>query len=507
MIGSKNQNCTLFFELLKAYADSAYANIASAQDPSHQKIGQQLLALMACQGTSMVDDYISSDLLHFWVNYIDFVQLHSDMTEGGAKPNWVSDARQMILKVVEACWRKICWPDGDNALLKDSEDEMNFRRFRNDVVELFQAVHLTFGSDLFKSFQYFAITSYRNSEWALLGASLFGFNALSDSAASDYLAVEEVLSEVFSSGIFGDLFSITPYMAFKVKRERLSMLEAYAGFFDGRGQYLPDLLNFLFLTLKDPEFASQTSGVLHSIGLSCRKSLVSELLPLLDECKALFANDYTGEYVKENILGAISAIIQALPREEDQGRHLRTLLEYIANDHSLGMSRIHTDIVKGRYKLLCALRCLMFIGRSLKVPDDVSDNTGKPISIYWSHGYGQTLQRAIVHIISQTARVLNHDGDIIEAACQILRTGFNESQPGLFVFAPAVTVEFVQSVTLHTAKLAYIFETASMMLAKQAKSLEDDELQHAAFVILNHARGLMATVDGAQILYLSFLFS
>ena len=496
--GSRSQGCTSFFDLLTAYADVAYATIAIPQDPNHELIRQQLLALIECQGIPTVDESISPDLLQFWMNYIDFMQSSSSTLDDNAKLHWVKNANQMMLKAVEAYWRKICWPDGDYALPKDSDNEINFIRFRNDVEDLFQAAFLTFGVDLFRLFQDYANSSYRKNEWAPFGASLFGFNALSDSAAGDYLAAEEVLSEVFSSEIFGDLTAITPYMAAKVKRERLSMLRNYSGFFEGRGQYLPDILNSLFLTLRDPEFAGQASGVILSIGLSCRKSLASMLLPFLEEYKILFTNDNVGEHVLENTTGAISAIIQAFPREEDKGLHLRTLLECIANHHSLGMSLLRTENVRGQYKVLCALRCLASMGKSLQAPDDVSDDTEKLTSSYWSHSYGQSLQRAIIYIIGQTTSVLAQDGDIIEASCQILRTGFNESKPGLFVFAPAVTVEFVRSATLDTAKLSYVFETASMMLAKQAQPPEEDEIQRAAYNILEHARRLTETIDGMQ---------
>ena len=507
--GSVNPDSTSFFKLLKAYAVEAHSDIARAQDPQNRTIGHFLLDLMACQGTPGIEDSISPELMRFWRKYINYVQSSVCAGNGDLERNpWVRDAYQMILKVVEACWAKSCWPDSDFDFHMDPEEDTSFNDFRDDVRYLYQAAYLTFGLDLFNIFREFAISAYQNARWAHLEASIFGFNALSDSFVNqDEIGVEgeeedrgirvgSVLSKVFSSGVFGDLTNITPYMASKVKLERLDMLHNYAAFFNKGSQFLPELLDSLFVTLKDPSFACSASKAIRSIGLSCRKNLASELGSFLEQYRTLFAYEFTLGYVKENVIGAIAAIIQALPHEQDKGPPLQTLLECTANDQTLGIDLLSTNVAKGRFKVVRALRCLVAMGKSLQVPDGLPIDVEDSVISYWSHGHGKDLQNGLISMIGQATSLLHQDGEVIEAICQILRTGYNESRPGLFVFAPVVTVEFVQSAKLNTARLAYLFETAGMMLAKQDKSVSGDLLQHAAYSVFNRAKQLVGDMDG-----------
>ena len=514
--GSRSLESRIVLHLLRAYAVAAHREIASAEDPHNRIVGQLLFDLLACQGTPGIDDSITPGLIRFWSKYIDHVQ-NSVCAEDGNLDNitWVHDAYQMMSKVVEAYWRKSCWPDGKYSFQLDSEAETSFIRFRANVKTLFQAASRTFGLDIFKAFTLFAISSHHNAQWALFEASIFAFNAVSDSLVvksegdieseeeDKGTTVEEVLSGFFSSGVFGDMMAITPHMASKVKLQRLDMLHKYAVFFNNRSQYFPELLTSLFVSLKDPELANSASKAIRSIGLACRKSLAPELGTFLQQYAALFALYPTKSLVKENVMGAIAAIIQALPTEEEKGHPLRILLEYTANHQAQGIELIYTDFAKGRFRTVCTLRCLVAMGNSLQVPkelqlpdDDLA--SGETVSTYWSHGPGKALQDGLVTMMSQATNALFQDGEAMEAICNILRAGYNESRPGLFVFAPAVTVEFVQSARINTARLAYVFETAGIMLAKQDKPVQDGVLQYAAYNVLHSAQQLAGKMDGMQ---------
>ena len=71
------------------------------------------------------------------------------------------------------------------------------------------------------------------------------------------------------------------------------------------------------------------------------------------------------------------------------------------------------------------------------------------------------------------------DGDIVEAACQILRCGFTETNPGPFVFPPYVTGEVVTSSTLSTARLGYILDTAGILLSRSSKKSSSEAVSVA----------------------------
>lgn len=86
-------------------------------------------------------------------------------------------------------------------------------------------------------------------------------------------------------------------------------------------------------------------------------------------------------------------------------------------------------------------------------------------------------------------------GDIVEAICDVLRTGYKESKLGLFVFRPVVTASFVASCTTETPRLSYVLETASAMLNRRSQESELD-MQDGASSLLSFLVGIIGVMDG-----------
>ena len=110
-----------------------------------------------------------------------------------------------------------------------------------------------------------------------------------------------------------------------------------------------------------------------------------------------------------------------------------------------------------------------------------------------SSGLGAGLQFKISDMVQKLTSMMPTNSDAIEAACDIIRAGYKEISPGLFVFPPKVTVDFVRSASLNTSRLDKVLETAAKMLSSSKAS--DVSVQTAASELLNYAMMLLAQLN------------
>lgn len=137
------------------------------------------------------------------------------------------------------------------------------------------------------------------------------------------------------------------------------------------------------------------------------------------------------------------------------------------------------------------------MGKALQVPEEhaLENNEQMAPTNYWSQGSGKVLQDAVVQIVFMAVNLLPKDTEVIDTACSILRSGFNEVKPGLFVFPPSITLNFVSSSSLDTARIEHVFDTAGAMLVKHFTD-EEQEPQSIGLLVLNHAQRLVGVVNG-----------
>ena len=325
-------------------------------------------------------------------------------------------------------------------------------------------------------------------------------NGLSESIAAKELNIDDALSRLFTSGtIFNFANHAQGSLSVKLKRTTVTMITSYTSFFENHTEFLAPMLNFLFNTLEDPKLVNVSSIAIESVCSSCRNNLVSELGAFLDHYRLLLARNFTNSVVRERIIGGIASIVEALSSNEAKYDHLATLIQLSQDEFATAVHYFGANkLLPAQGSILHALNLLVNIGKALRAPDDFEKVTNpSDNSTYWSHGMGATLQNIIYEIVMHANRIMPWSGGVIGAICQILRAGYSEIVPGLFSFPPNVTVEFVLASTLETARLDYVFETASAMLAKKPEA-SHIELQTAAFSILDHAKGLLSLSHGME---------
>ncbi len=495
--GDFDPEAMAFARMLLAYGDAIVQDLAkNLEDPSFRQILQQLLELLKCDGYAGVDDEVCTQALEFWQTYTEFV-IDSLFAAGEQLAPWMDKARQYVIEVIEACWTKIRLPPPEVlASTWDSEARTNFKAFRADVEDLLQSSYTLLGVDIVNRFANLALESLSNGAWLHLEATLFCINALSDCIA-DEGSIDSVLSELFASSLFADMASQSSIPS-RTRRAAVDVITKYTSFFERHTEYLPSMLNFLFESLKTPTLADVAAKAVFSTCSSCRKPLTSELNAFLGQYENLLSWEGVEASTKEKVIGAIAAIIQALPSEEEKMDPLSILLRSVEADvhrcvNLLSVGKADEAQPAG----LRALRCLVNMGKALQVPDEIIidlDSETSQISP-WAAGKGESIQAKIVQLLETVTSLMQWDSDIMEAGCQVLRTGYKENTPGPFVFPTKVTADFVVASGLRTARLDYILDTAGFMLSRNTLGPEND-MREAALSFLVHLLSLIRSMDG-----------
>ena len=495
--GSCEPEAIAFARFMLAYGDATVEDLAkTSENALLGHIVHQLLELLRCEGYPGLEDEICAEVLEFWMTYTEFL-IDALFAAGDEKLAWMDGARQRVVEVIEASWVKIRAPSPELAATWDSEARLSFKAFRSDVQDLLQSSYTLLGADIFEKFAQLALHSLKTRAWLHLEATLFCLNALSDSVSEED-SVDASLSTLFGSSLFADMSSTAEPIPARTRQKAVTMITKFTAFFRRHVEYLPAMLNFLFESLKVPELASVAATAILSGCSSCRHTLIPQLGAFLQEYDVLLKWATAEAHTKEKVIGGIAAIIQAIPRDEDKYAPLSTLVQFVERDFNdctrfMEASQAEDFQASG----ICALKCLASMGRYLQAPDDaVIDLDPKDAHpAFWAEGPGAPLQAKVIQLVETVTGLMRWNSDVVEASCQILRSGYKESISGLFVFPPKVTVDLVLASNMNTARLDYILDTAGAMLIRYAHKPETT-VKNAASALINYLLGLIDLMVG-----------
>ena len=458
-----------YSRLLFAYGDAAVQNLArNVLDEPYNGILSQLLSLLNVEGYAGEEIQICSQAIEFWQTYTEFVT-DSIFSAAERQEPWMQDAKEYIAKALQQNWMKIRYPKPHVSDSWSSEIKADFRGLRQDFTDLVQASFAILGFAAFEHFAHLTVTSLGSQQWYDLEASLVGLNALSDAVADD-VSTDEILSKIFGSTLFDSMMNPMIAVPIKTQVTALSAITNYTSFFERQAEFLPNMLSFLFTFLGHPTLAKEAAKAISSACSSCRKHLTPQIDGFL---KAYQPYSQADPSVREKIIGAIATIIQALPSDEAKLAPLSVLLAYVDRDvaactEASSAGRNDDAVSSG----LCALRCLTSIGNALQVPDeDVIDLEAEgSFSNAWELPNAKVLQTKATHSLHAVTGSLSWNTEIIEAGCQVLRTGYKETTPGLLVLPPEVTINFVVwafTSGLSFTGMTYVIEMATAMLRRR----------------------------------------
>ncbi|KAI9772601.1 MAG: hypothetical protein M1835_006254 [Candelina submexicana] len=488
-----------FGRFLLAFGDITVQDLARAPEhPSSQHLMQMLHSLLACDGYAVAEDEICHPALEFWTTFIEFI-IDSLFAEGEKKAAWMSPARANIVQAIEECWVKIRYPPPEVVASWDTEVRKGFKDFRTDVRDLLQSSYTFLGIEIFETFTDIAVRSLSNRAWAETETALFCLIALADCVA-DEDAEDSTLARLFGSAMFSLLVDEEVNVPVKARQTAVNMLGHYAAFFERHTEYLPAVLNFLFICLGDEATAPPASRSVASLCSSCRGSLTTDLEIFIQQYERFLSGATAEIGTKDRVIGAVSAIVQALPTEEAKAQPLRKLLGLIEQDVKTCTDSARLGNPEAAQDAgIAALRCLCSVGRSMQVPTDVPIDIDS-VSIrsdFWDHGLGASIQAKIVEIVDTVTSHVGWSGEIIEHACGVYRSGFKETSPGPFVLAPHFSTAFILRSRLETPRLGMILTTACILLATHSTD-SSTRIEQEACSLFAHVLGLMHQMQDPQ---------
>jgi hypothetical protein len=497
-------------QFMIAFGDATVQDLARKGDVLSQQFLTALAGLLAAKGYSVAEDRIFVPALEFWSTFVevmidslyseegvkaafvgmpddggDFVnsELLEENQESGAA-SWFTTARSHVMRAIEYCWRKIQFPPPEDFESWDSVDRIGFADARKDVADLLQSSYTLIGTSLFSLFARMTLQSLETGAWEELEASLFCLGALSDCV--DEGRCDSILARIFGSALFGLLADEDTQVPVRTRQTALSFIGQYDGYFERHVGFLPDALIFLFRALKTSILSGTASRSIHSLCSSCRHALTNELDAFLQQYGEFSSSTSADAIVKERIVGAIAAVVQAIPSEEGKHGPVSQLLRFVEIDFEqcLGLAAIGNN-EEAEIHGLEALRCLASIAKGLQAPGDfpveldIVEGSGT-ITQFWTNGDGATVQSHIRTLIERTVATLPRSGDIVEAACSVFRAGFAEKLPGPFVFPPSSVANFLLKANIGTPRIGAVISTAcSLVSSHTAEPLDriDDTLR------------------------------
>lgn len=433
------------------------------------------LNMLSAEGYPGDDDLLSAQSLEFWNTYVEYANDTVFSKESGAAdPEWLPSARQVLSQVVELIWQKMWIPPHEIAAEWSLDEADAFKEFRVDASDLVQSIFILLRNDILRSLLSVTLQSLKADQWNAIEASLLLLNALAEDVLEDRVS-EDLVAEIFRSGLFSQIADFELRMPSQVRRTAIDMLGSYGEYMERHTEFLPDTLRFLFASLEAAGLANVAAKSISSLCSANRVSLTSELDGFLMQYQRFLESATAEPYTKEKVIGAIAAIVQACSPESAKVPPLLALLDNVNRD--IVAARQYSadgDSEMAELMGVTALECLASIGKQLQAQSDVpiniyDDNETSTNTSYWQGDEGRQVQQSIVSCLS-VLEILPNSSAAIDAACHVLRSGFQESEPGPFVLPASVTVNFLQQCTINTPQLSAVLSTACMLVTQQSRS-------------------------------------
>ncbi|KAH5645414.1 hypothetical protein HBI51_115790 [Parastagonospora nodorum] len=447
------------------------------------------------------EDEVAPVVLDFWSNYVSAIAeeqfMHPPFGEDGEEnkvPDWMQGAKSEVFQAVSELAQKTIYPPTDVLESWDADAKKTFKVFRMDVRDIIAEAYECLRDALTDQFIDFSLQALERGEWLKLEAGLFGLVSIADAFNE---SVDERLYRLFDQAFLSTI-SGTDGVPAITRRTAVEAIAVLNHFFLRNPRFLPQVLPFLLSALAHPATAQSAAKSFAQLCSECRKSLTEELGSFFQMYEQFLTYQTAEEFTKSKVLEGIAAIVQSLDTDEKKLAGVRQLFHYVAQDamQAINVTKEGRDLEHGQVLALTTLKCLTTIGRSLQALDeDVVDlATEKDQSTFWLQGPGKEIQNQIINFVSYLTQVFPGNDEIIEAACNVLRTGFKETVPGPFVLPPSAAVDFITKTNAQTPRLPFVLDTACCWLSSFKHSPPVGFAEDAQR-LLQHNIGIMQALE------------
>lgn len=486
-------------QLIIAYG---IANIQQVvEEPSNEfgsrNIVQLLLAIFEAPGYPGDDDEVSIHNIEFWNTYIEYVNeaMYSQIEDQPA-PAWLEHDKAVCMQLSRLLQNKLVTPPPDIAQAWSDAEADGFKEFRMDASDLMLSIYVRLGNEMLQQFISLALSSLAAQDWQNLEATLFSINTLSDNVLEDANA-EHLLTQIFSSSLFRDIADFNKPVPTQTRRTAIDTLGAYGQYIERHAEFLPDTLRFLFASLETFGLFLSAAKSIEALCSTCRNSLTGELDGFLTQYNRFAQGETSEPYTNEKVIGAIAAIVQAVKPESAKLQPLSALLDIIDGQ----IQHVQYLIKQGNLEDaelwgISAIECLVRIGKGMQVPDDVPINlyedevAPKDHQSYWQTQEGQAVQLRILSICQTALLLLPNSGLVVDTVCNVLKSGFTETEPGPFVFPPQMTVSFLEQCTITTPRVEAVLSMICTLIVQYSRK-DQPRIDAEVACIYKHAVGFV----------------
>ncbi|KAH8733137.1 armadillo-type protein [Phaeosphaeriaceae sp. PMI808] len=442
-----------------------------------------------------VEDEVAPVVLEFWSNYVSSIAEEQFQDSADDKqPAWMEGAKANVFQAVSELVQKAIYPPADVTETWDTDSKRTFKVFRVDVRDIIAEAYESLHDVLTDQFIELTLRALGTSNWLELEAGLFGIVSIADAFSEQ---VDERLIPLFDRAILSTVSENEGVPAI-TRRTTVEAVASLDHFFLRNTRFLPQVLPFLLTALAQPATAHSAAKSFAALCSECRKSLTGELSSFFQMYQQFLTYQTAEEFTKSKVLEGIGAIVQALDTEEKQLEGVRQLLHFVAQDamQAINVTKEGKDVEQGQVLALTTLKCLTAIGRALQALDEevVDLDSDKEQSVFWRQGPGREVQNQVINFINYLTQAFPGNDEIIEAACNVLRTGFKETIPGPFVLPPSAAVDFITKTTIQTPRLPYVLDTACCWLSSNKHSSPEGFAGHAQR-LLQHNIGIMQALE------------
>lgn len=314
-----------------------------------------------------------------------------------------------------------------------------------------------------------------------LEAAVYCIGGLAE-CCSDDERCDELLATIFQSSLFSTLRNGGPGIPLRARQTCLSLIEQYTEYFERNIKYLPPALELLFSTLGDESMSATASKSILRLCSSCRRHLFMDINAFISEYQRVSTGRQLDCIASERTIGALAAVAQAVPDLKHRYTTYATILQFVEDDLSNSKALAGLTLTNGipcpdtlqnenasLHIALKALRCLFNIGKGVQVPADMveletSNNPSERADIEL-----ESTQRKVVGIIVETQRMFPASSEVTEQICNILRTGFSESDPGPFVLPPSEVAQYLTGHSPSTPRVGLLIGSACSFISSLGK--------------------------------------
>ena len=485
LLARDNDEAVEFLYLLLNYGNMANTElIQNAQDDANREILDLIHDALKVPES---DAYgILTPVVEFWTSFCDAVadEVCEAKAAGNSRTEWLLTIRSHLLRACEESWARSRYPPAEK--MEDWTDEtfQEHNDFRREVADLLRSLSTLEPQSTLSKFTESASTASTHQDWIDLETALWAITILSDGVALGRGNTnEQALKAIMSSPMFSVIAGPDARNTHRLRKTATDFVGHYGKYFAAHPEDLPNVMPFLFDCLESGEATAVVARSISVLCSQCRASLAQSIDDFMEQYRRFLTWASAETDIKEKIIGGIAAIVQATAPTY---HGLDRLLTFVEDDmRSAEQFCKANETQTSQDHGLAALRCLVGVSTGLHAPPDTSINLEEETTNIEQDSWTGSLTQKRIYSIIATVVQLIPSGDIIEAACDVFKSGFSEST-GPFAFLPGYPVEFIVIMDLHTPRLEGVLSMACDLLEARRKVSHEQAarlLQHVGQLI------------------------